>query len=98
MLEFPELVALKVGFCPEIGLLKASRRVMMTVEAFNPSASTGPVPIIFELAGSAAPAVKTTFPPALVIGVKIERSLVSASFDCIVQVATPEALVMEQSV
>jgi hypothetical protein len=91
-------VALKVGVCPAIGLLSASRRVIMTVEVSTPSARTGPVPIMLEFAGSAAPAVNTTVPPVLETGVKIERVFVSAIPDCIVQVETPEALVTEQAV
>jgi len=92
----PVSVAEKVGVDPATGLLLVSRNVMVTVEVADPLAVTGPVPVIFELAATGEPAVKTTVPSALIIGVAIERVFVSAFVEASVQVETPEALVAEQ--
>jgi hypothetical protein len=79
------------------GLFRASFKVMLTLEVATPLATTGLVPVIVELAASAAPAVKTTDPSAFATGVKRERILVSAVKDLRVQVAAPEAFVTEQA-
>ena len=92
----PVSVALKVGVVPDTGLLKASLKVTVTVEVALPLATTDPVPVIVEVLATIVPAVKTTVPPALTIGVAIESVFVSALVDAKVQVATPEALVALQ--
>jgi hypothetical protein len=92
----PVSVAPNVGVWPDTGLLLASLRVTVTVEVATPSAVTGVVPVIVEFTATAAPAVKTTVPSALMTGVAMERVLVSALLEAKVQVATPEAFVIEQ--
>lgn len=89
-------VAPKVGTIPETGLFEASLRVIVIVEVAELFAMTGPVPVIVEFAATAAPAVKTTVPPALTKGVAMERVFVSAFVDASVQVEIPEALETEQ--
>ena len=91
------LVAEKVGVCPEIGLLLASLKVMVTVEVAVPFATTGLVPVIVELTATAGPAVKTTVPSAFTTGVAIDNVFVSAAVDARVQVDTPDAFVTEQA-
>lgn len=85
-------VAPKVGTTPETALLDASFSVMVTVEVAEPSATTGEVPVIVELAATAVPAVNVTVPPAFTTGVAIESVFTSAMVEVIVQVETPEAL------
>lgn len=87
----PVSVAPKVGVSPVTGLLFASRRVIVTEDVADPSAITGPVPVIVELAATAPAAVKTTSVPAFTNGVAIERVLVSAKVDERVHVETPDA-------
>lgn len=82
-------VASKVGVVPPTGLLKASMSVMVTVEVATPSATTGLVPLIVDVAMAGAPAIKTTVPSALMTGVVIERTLLSAFVEVSVQVETP---------
>ena len=91
------MVAPKVGVCPATGLLLASLKVMVTVDVAVPFATTGLVPVMVELTAATEPAVKTTVPSALTIGVAIDNVLVSAMVDESVQVETPEALVTEQA-
>lgn len=93
----PVPVALKVGVVPLIGLLNASRIVTVTLEVATPSATTGLVPVIVDVATAGAPAMKTTVPSALTIGLAIERSLLSAFVLLRVQVETPLASVAEQA-
>ena len=88
----PVLVAPKVGVVPETALLFASLRVMVTVEVADPSATTGPVPVIVEFAIEGAPGVKTTVVPAFTTGVAMVRILLSAMVDARVQVDTPDEL------
>jgi hypothetical protein len=76
--------------------LVISLRVTVTVEVATPSATTGVVPVMVELAATAAPAVKTTVPSALETGVTIDNVLVSAFEELRVHVAVPEAFVTEQ--
>lgn len=92
----PVSVAIKVGISPETVLLFASRRVIVIVDVADPSATIGVVPVIFELAATGDPAVKTTVPSAFTTGVAMERVFVSALRDVIVHVETPEAFVIEQ--
>ena len=66
------------------------------MEVATPSAITGDVPVILELAATAAPAVKTTELPVFTTGVEIARILVSAVVDFRVQIETPEASEAEQ--
>mgnify|MGYP006914928582 CR=1 FL=1 len=47
---------LKVGVSPLTGLLLASKSVTVTVEVATPLATTGPEPVIVEVATAAAPA------------------------------------------
>ncbi len=76
---------------PLTRLLFTSLSVMVTVEVAIPSARTGPVPEIVEVAATGEPGVKTTVPPIFTTGVAIERVLVSALRDLKVHVETPEA-------
>lgn len=71
-------VAVKVGVAPMTGLFEASFRVMVTVEVAEPSATTGDVPVMEELAATAEPAVNVTVPPAFTTGVAIESVFTSA--------------------
>jgi hypothetical protein len=82
---------------PGTTLLLTSFRVMVILEVATPSATTGDVPMIFELAATAAPAVKTTAPPALTTGVTIDNVLDSALVDLRVQVEIPEAFETEHA-
>jgi len=96
---FPVPVAPNVVAIPVIGLLFASRRVMVTVEVATPSAET-PVlgeATIVEFAADARPGLKTTVPvteprPA---GEAMLRVLVSAPVEAIVPLVCPEALVTD---
>ena len=72
------LVAENVGVIPETGLFPPSLKVITTVEVDDPSAATGPVPVMVEFAATTVPAVKTTVPPVLETGVTRERVFVSA--------------------
>lgn len=90
-------VAPKVGVRPSTGLLLASFNVTVTVDVDTPSATTGPVPVMVELAATGVPAVKMTDPSLLAIGVTIARVLVSALVELRVQVASPDAFVAEQT-
>jgi hypothetical protein len=69
--------------------------VIVTVEVAAPSAMTGVVPEIDELAATAAAEVNTTVPPIFETGVKRDRVFVSAVVELKVQVETPERLVTE---
>ena len=83
---------------PATELLEASFRVIVTVEEAVPSARTGVVPEIVELAATADPAVNVTVPSALTNGVAIESVLTSATDELNVHVETPEAFDEEQAV
>lgn len=91
-------VAEKVGVIPDTALLLASLRVTVIVDVVTPSATTDVVPVMVELAATAAPEVKRTVPSAFETGVTIERVFVSAVSEARVQVDTPEAFVTEQAV
>jgi hypothetical protein len=93
----PVSVAVNVGIIPDTGLFEISLRVTVTVEVAAPSATTGLVPVIVEFAATAEAAVKITVPSALATGVAIDNVFVSAFNELRVQVATPEALVEEQT-
>ena len=88
-------VAENVGVEPDTGLLFTSRRVIVTVEVAEPSATTGEVPVIVEFAATGEPAVKVTVPPAFTTGVDIERVFTSAIVDFNVQVETPDVFEAE---
>ena len=90
MFGSPVLVALKIGTIPTIGLRKASFKAMVINETETPSALTGEVPEISELAGSAAPAMKVVVVPVFVTGAVIAKVLTSAFFEARVQVDIPE--------
>jgi hypothetical protein len=66
------------------------------VDASTPSAVTGPVPIMDELAMLAVPAVKTTLPPVRLKGEAMERVFVSAFLEARVQLESPAELEMVQ--
>lgn len=93
----PVPLKLKVGVEPLTGLLKASRRVMVTVDVAVLSAMTGPVPVIVDVAAAIAPAINVTVPSALITGVAMDKVLVSAFVDVSVHVATPLTLVAEHA-
>lgn len=63
----------------------------------TPFAETGPVPAIVEFVEVATPALKTTLPPVLTTGVTIDKVLVSAFVEVIVQVEIPAASELEQT-
>ncbi len=93
----PVSVAVKVGTVPEIKLLLESFNVIVTVPDDTPSALTGPVPVIVQLAAEGVLALNTTVPPVTETGVKSCKVFVSAFVDFNVQVETPEALDEEQT-
>ena len=93
----PVSVALKVGVSPATGLLNASRRVAVTVEVALPSATTGPEPIIVDVAEATAPAMKVTVPSAFTIGVAIDKVFTSALVEVNVQVDCPLVFVAEHA-
>jgi hypothetical protein len=71
---------------------------MVTIEVAVPLATIVVVPVMLELAATAAPAVKVTVPSALITGVAIERVFTSAVDEARVQLENPEVLVAEQAV
>ena len=93
----PVSVAEKVGVTLATGLLFTSRRVTVTVEVELPFATTGPEPVIVEVAATADPATNVTVPVTLPnpAGVEILRVFAAATVEAIVPVATPEAFVVE---
>ena len=92
----PVLVALKVGTWPATGLLFTSISVMVTVDVAIPLATMELVPLMRELAATAAPAVKVTLPSVFTTGVAIARALISALVEASVQVEIPEVSETEQ--
>src|SRR5205814_935462 len=88
-LVLPVSVAEKVGVTPETGLLEASFSVMVTVEVATPFATTGLVPVIVELAATAAPAVKVTVAPRYSTRVATKSVVTSFFVDASVHVDTP---------
>ncbi len=96
MLVVPVSVAEKVGVVPITGLLLESFSVMVTVDVAVPSATTGVVPEIEELATEAPADVKTTTFPVFTTGVAIEIVLLSATVELKVQLDDPVASVAEQ--
>ena len=96
-------VAVKAGTTPEIKLLLASLRVIVTLNEAVPSAVTGPAPaVIVELALEAAPLVNETLEvaaPDAPAGVTIAKVLTSATLEAKVQVEIPVvASLLEQVV
>lgn len=87
---------MKMGVTPSMGFPKASARETVMNETETPSALTGDVPMMSELAALGAPAVKVTVPSAFETGVAIDSVLISAFVDAKVQLDSPEALVAEQ--
>ena len=65
-------VAENVGVWPGTGLLFTSLSVTVIVEVAVPSATTGDVPVIVEVAATGEPATKVTVPSAFTIGVAME--------------------------
>ena len=90
-------MAEKVGIKPETTLLFKSFSVTVMVDVAVPSATTVVVPVIVEFSATAVPEVNTTLVPALMTGVSIDRTFVSATIELKVQVAIPEESVAEQS-
>ena len=70
---------------------------MVTEEVAEPSATTGPVPVMVEVATAGAPAVKVTVPSAFTIGVAIESVFTSALVEVKVQTESPDASVAEHA-
>ncbi len=91
----PVLVAANVGLTPEIGLLLASNKVIVTTDEATPSAATGPVPVMVLVVAEGAPGKKVTELPVLTNGVAMERVFDSALVDLRLQVEIPELFVME---
>ena len=73
-----------------------SLSVTVIVEVAIPSAITGPVPVMLELAATAAPPIKMAVPPVFATGVRRLSVLTSALVDFRVQVDKPAAVVAEQ--
>ena len=92
----PVLVALKVGTTPPMGLLCASRSVIVTVEVLVPFAVTEPVPVMVEVAELGAPAMNVTVPPFTLTGPLMCKVFTSAFVDVMVQVETPNEVDEEQ--
>ncbi len=67
------------------------------VELATPSATTGLVPVIVELAATGVPPIKIAVPPTLTTGVSSLSVLTSALVDLRVQVDNPAPLVTEQA-
>jgi hypothetical protein len=88
----------KVGVKPGTGLLLASRNVTVTVDVELPLATTGPVPVMFELIATGVPAVKVMVPSVFATGVTIASVFTPESVDFAVHVETPLALPTEQAV
>ena len=90
-------VAENVGVVPTTGLLDPSFKVIVTVEVATPSATTGPIPVMVELATLAGAEVKVTVEPVLIKGVTIESVFTSALVDFNVQVEIPKASLRPQA-
>lgn len=89
-------MASKVGVSPATGLLCVSIKVIVMVEVVDPSAVTGPLPVIDEFAAMAPPETKETVPPVFEIGDVMESVFASAVLELRVQVEIPEAFEAEQ--
>jgi hypothetical protein len=88
----------KVGVKPGTGLLLASRNVTLINEVELPLATTGPVPVMFELIATGVPAVKVMVPSVFATGVTMASVFTPESVDFAVHVETPLALLAEQAV
>lgn len=77
--------------------MPASLSVTVTVLVATPSATTGPVPVIVEVAATGEPATKVTLPSVLFTGDVMARVFISAVVEASVQVETPDASVTEQA-
>jgi len=89
-------VLLKVGTVPLMGLLLASKIVIVMPAVSVPLARVGVVPAMVDVRADAGPGLKVTVPPALRMGVSIESVFNSAFVEESVQVEIPEALELEQ--
>jgi hypothetical protein len=89
--------AVKVGVWPGTGLLLASRNVTVTADVALPFATTGPVPVIFELAAIGVPAVKVTEPSVFATGVTIASVFKPETVELKEQVAIPLTSVDEHA-
>lgn len=94
----PVSVARNDGTTPTTGLLCASTRVIVTVDVAVPLATTGPVPVIVELAATAAPALNVTLVEREERdeGDAMETVLTPETVVLIVAVVIPEALVLDE--
>ena len=94
----PVSVAEKVGVTPGTGLLRASRRVMVTDEVATPSAVTGPVPVIVEFPAVAEPGLKVTgvVRELRAAGAVMPMVFSAATVETIEPVATPFASVVNE--
>jgi hypothetical protein len=97
MFVVPEFVAEKVGVWPDTGLLKASLSVIVTEEVEVPLASTGPEPVMVELAATALVEVKVTAFPVTAIGEVNCSVFTSAVVEASVQTESPLAFDTEQA-
>lgn len=79
--ELPVPETVTVGVTPGTGLLRLSRKVMVTVDVATPSATTGEVATIEELATIGALDVKDTLGPLTDTGEVMLRVLLSAVVD-----------------
>ena len=73
-----------------------SKSVIVTVEVATALATMELVPLMRELAATAAPAVKVTVPPDFTTGEAMARVFISALVEASVQVEIPEASETEQ--
>jgi hypothetical protein len=85
-----------VGRIAGEGLLYKSLSVTVMVDNETPSAMTGPVPVMLELAETGEPPIKMAVPPVFATGVRRLRVLTSAFVDFRVHVDKPVAFVAEQ--
>jgi hypothetical protein len=93
----PVSVAENVGVWPITGLLLASFSVTVIVEVAEPSATTGPDPVMVEFVAEAPPAVNVTVPSDLETGEVMAKVFISATSEVSVQVDSPFASETEQA-
>ena len=72
-----------------MGLRLESNKVMVMVESVDPSATTGPEPVIVEVLAEAESAVKLTVPPLTLTGVVMDKVLISDLVEVSEHVETP---------
>ena len=72
-----------------MGLRLESNKVMVMVESVDPSATTGPEPVIVEVLAEDESAVKLTVPPLTLTGVVMDIVLISDLVEVSEHVETP---------